>query len=404
MRYAKWIAASHVGLCIELGVQLVIGLVLSLAYTATVEGAHTAVAAMHSGGMKILQGMHYWGSAVFILHSLVHLKAMTWFGWFRRPYGARYLSSVLMLLTALGFQLSGNLLPFDRHGVQTATIEASIAARAPVVGPMSSHFVLNGNDFGQNTLSLWYTAHHWLLLIPALLALGLAFAPVERRQRVSWGIALAPLVLVLLLAVAVPSPLGSAATPADYDAFAARSSWYVWPLHGAMRLFDNISTGLGWIGAMLLPGLAVLFVLLLPTGRISLKGARLGWSIFSVFFLFCGIFLGGSPADLTGTRDPATVAEAKPIDKNQIDAALVAKGRQIFNKMECADCHGTDGAKAGGGPALTNVWKRHSDADYYIRYILKPTSVQPDSTMPAFPKTPADDLKAIAEFLRSPKN
>lgn len=403
MRHAKWIEASQIGLCIELGVQLLVGWVLSRSYPATIQGSHTAVAAMHSGGMKILQGMHYWGSAVFILHSLVHLKAMTWYGWFRRPYGARYLSSVLMLLTALGFQLSGNLLPFDRHGVQTATIEASIAARAPIVGPTTTHLVLNGNEFGQNTLSFWYTAHHWLLLVPALLALGLSFAPVGSKQKTSWSISLAPIVLVLLIAAAIPSPFGSPATAADYDAFQARSSWYVWPLHGAMRLFDNLSTGLGWVGSMLLPGLAVLFLLLLPTNRISLKGARIGWCIFGAFFLLCGIFLGGSPASLTGTRDPAPVVTAKPLDKNPIDAALAARGRQIFNKMECADCHGTDGAQAGGGPALTNVWKRHSDADYYIRYIVKPTAVQPDSTMPAFPKTPADDLKALAEFLRSPK-
>lgn len=409
-RSGRWLATSSVALTWQLGLQLLIGLWLSFGYDPNVAKAHASVAAMHADGLtRILQGAHYWGSAVFILHSALHLAAMTWFGWFARPHGVRYFAAIVMLLCALGFQLSGNLLPYDRHGVQTATIEASIAARAPVVGPMLTKATLGGAAFGQNTVDLWYLTHRILLPALSLAALGLSIWVNRRRKdapvsdkRLVW----VPALFVLLLAALVPSPFGSPATPDDFDAFAAKSSWYMWPLHGTMRLFDSMGNGLGWIGALLLPGLMLLFLVALPLskGKISLGAARGGLGAIVAVLFGCALLLGGTPASLTGTRDPVTVAAGpKPTKIDAIDKALVEKGRVKFNELTCAACHGKDGKEAGGGPALTNTWKRHPDADYYIRYIVKPTAVKAGSTMPAFPDTPKEDLAAMAEFLRSPK-
>jgi len=411
LRGERLLTTSAAALTIEIGLQLVIGVLLSLHYTATVEGAHGSTASMHQGGFdQVIQGAHYWGSAVLIIHSLLHLVAMTWLGLYRPPNGLRYVSAILTFLSALGYQLSGNLLPYDRHGVQTAAIEASIGARAPLLGGTVSKLMLGGTEVSQATLDRWYLAHRFLLPGLTVLAFAMALAvhrklrdipPVDRR----W--VLIPSLAAILLGLLVRSPLGSAATPADYDAFAAKSSWYMWPLHGTMRLFDTLSTGLGWIGALLLPGLFVAFLFLLPIAKdkIPVRVARWAIGAFAVLLMGSTAIYGGAPAALTGTRDPIAEAagDPKPSAPPAIDKALAEKGRTLFNKLACANCHGKDGAEALGGPALTRSWTRHPDADYYIRYIVKPTDLKPDSTMPSFEKLTPDELKPLAEFIREPK-
>jgi len=407
----RLLATSAGALTFEIGLQLVIGILLSFHYTATVEGAHGSASAMHQGGLnRVLQATHYWGSAVLIIHSLAHLAAMTWLGWYRSPHGLRYVSAIVTFLSSLGYQLSGNLLPFDRHGVQTAAIEASIGARAPVLGPTVSKLMLGGTEVGQATLDRWYFAHRFIFPALTILAFALALAvhrklkdmpPVDRR------LVLIPAVLPVLIGLLVSSPLGSAVTQADYDAFAAKSSWYMWPLHGTMRLFDTLSTGLGWVGALVVPGLLVGFLVILPLAkdRIPLRVVRWVLGIFAIVLAGSTLKFGGTPAELTGTRDPVAEAgnDGKPANTSAVDKALAQKGKDLFNKIACANCHGKDGAEALGGPALTRVWQRHSDAEYFIKYIVKPTSLKPDSTMPAFDKLSQDELKSLAEFLRSPK-
>lgn len=410
-RATKLFTTSTAALGIQLVAQLLIGLWLSRQYTANPAVAHADAVALHAGGAdRILQALHYWGSALLILHGVVHLLGATWLGCYRRPFGPLFLAGLVILLASLGFQMTGNVLPFDRHGVQTAGIEASIAARAPVVGRFSSRLLLGGDSFNDRTVVVWYALHRFALPALALAALGMIFIGFRQtRSRPAWAFATIPFGLALLLSVAVPSPLGSAASADDYGAFAAKVSWYVWPLHGAMRAADLASVG--WIGAIALPGLVVLFIALLPFigGRVSPVAVRTVVFGFAGLLLAAGLGFGGSFAPLVGTRDPVEATDsgqsgtkpggpAAPVDK-----ALAERGRAAFNGQACVSCHGKDGATGGGGPVLTNVWKRHGDADYYLRYVKNPVSVQADSTMPAFPNLPEADLKAIAEFLREPK-
>lgn len=400
---SRFLDLSSIAIALQLALQMIVGVVLMPSYRASAEGAHASVAEMHRSSLRLLQAGHYWGSALLLLTGLLHLGALIWTGSYRRPFRAQFFGGLLAVGAAYGFQLTGNVLPFDRHGVQTASVEASIAARAPGVGSALSHAALGGSGFSPATLDLWYSLHRFGLPILGVAAVALCLAGRARLWR-SWAIAI-PL-LPFVIGAIVPSPLGSAASSADFDMQAARVSWYVWPLHGTMRLFDSIG-GAGWVGAMLLPGLFAAFLLL----ALAIGDCMKAWIARGVLLAFMFVMLvgtlgyGGGFAPLTGTRDPSTPTTVAPptTQASAIDKILAERGRQRFNALECADCHGKDGLEAKGGPSLKNVWKRHSDADYYQRYIVSPTSVQPDSTMPAFPKTSPDDLKAIAEYLRSPK-
>ena len=69
---------------------------------------------------------------------------------------------------SLGLLVTGNLLPYDRHGVQTAVTEVGIASRVPFFGPVIADMMLGGPKFSASTLATWYGMHRWW--IPLALA------------------------------------------------------------------------------------------------------------------------------------------------------------------------------------------------------------------------------------------
>src|SRR5579862_8447885 len=240
------------------------GIVLAIGYSPQIATAHARVAAMHEGWIRPIQSLHYWVTAVLIVETVALVVAYLWSGRYTRRFGLPFDASLLLAISAFLFQVTGNLLPYDRHGVETAVIEIGIAARLPGLGPAVQRILQQGQEFGPDTLRFWYALHVSLVV---LLALGFAmdlrgkkqFASETINGRVVAGICLIPFVLAFLR-----SPLGSVATAVDASTFADKPSWYTWPFHGLLGMFDHFHQGSGWIGAMLLPGLAVVFLLALP--------------------------------------------------------------------------------------------------------------------------------------------
>ncbi len=388
------LSASALALYAHFALQLLAGVLLSTAYSPA--RAHETTTALHQGGWAVVQGFHYWGSAVMIVHSVLHLAAVTWAGWYRELPKA-YLAALGLAGLSLAFQLTGNLLPGDRHGVQTAAVEGSIAARVPGLGPAVSRLMLGGDEASVRTVALWYDLHRFVLPVALLLAIGLG-ASVAKKKEARWPIAI-PTILSLVLALLVASPLGTAAAEGDYAAFSAKPSWYTVTMH-------SLLVWGGWIGAILLPGLVGLALLLLPVLKPKPIAVRAALGFLALVGLCATVLSGGASASLVGTRDPAPLPVAptnvKPAEKQ--DKALAAKGKTLFAATGCNNCHGTDGLKAQGGPSLANVWKVHPDADYYVRYIHNPKSVEKGSTMPAYPQLKPDELSAMAEFLRFARN
>ena len=399
-------ATLYAAVLIQLAIELVIGFILSTSYKGSSTAAYASASALHRWPLRPLQAFHYWDSSLLILETLGLLVVLTWCGAYRSPIRRAYSASVLLAACSIGFQMSGNLLPGDRHGVQTATIEASIAARVPEIGPTLHSLALGGPSFGDKTLPLWYELH-WLLLAVALIGAGLAYADrrtlfEERPSKVALGL----MVLIPVgLSVIVASPFGSAATAADATAYQDQASWYTWPLHGALQMFGRVNPSLGWVGAVLLPTMVAFALVLMPWLRpkLPLRVARGAMIAIGCLFLGAGAFFGGGVAPLTGTRDPAAIA-AGPIGKvTPPIPALAQLGRQLFATQGCADCHGKDGIAGNSGPALAIIYKQHPDAEFYEKYIHNPKSLDPSSTMPPFPSLTAAQLQQLADFVRTPR-
>lgn len=408
--FGSFLSTSTAALFIQFLLQVGAGWYLNRAYIPDVKHAHSTMEAiMGAQPHAAIAGFHYWGSAFFITHSFIHLCLMMFSGWYRPPHHWRWIGSIAIFVCAMLFQITGNLLPFDQHGVQSAAIEGGIAAAMPG-GQEVAKLILGGEtSVTANTLPTWYMAHR--ILIPLALILGSlgAIATHYRRgdTKTLWIPAAILALVPLAIALVVQRPLGTGATELDFNRYNALVSWYTWPMHGSLQAFNQISPNLGWIGAGVIPPLFIGFLVTAPllSKRLANAGIQIIFLVFLAYFLGTGIAFGGKFAPLTGTRDPisASVEPNPPTDVPLIDEALAEKGRQAFNSEGCSNCHGTDGLKATGGPKLDQVHKEHSDAEWYIEFIKNPKSKKPSSTMPGFPNLSEDKLKGMAEFLRKPR-
>lgn len=384
--------------------QIAVGIAIGTRYVATMGGAHKSVQAMHfDSTFGMLQGFHYWASAILIIVSGLAVAAGLWTGSYIHKSQTQFVGNVFLFLLALAFQLTGNILPWDRHAVQTAAIEGSIAGRVPGVGKTLMEAILGGKGVSQSTLTLWYELHRFVL--PALfvvLAIVLISSYVrEREGEPNWAAAAGGLAVAFLTSFVVQSPIGTQATVADAGKFDALASWYTLPAHAMLVWTDGLMRSGGWLGAVLLPG--AIFAAILGIGVLKVSQQVAQWFLVGATLLFSGITLlhGGQPAPLTGKRDPASIATiAKQNDIK--DPQLAAMGRRVFNSNSCVACHGQDGKVGTTGPSLAESYKKRSDVFYYVTYIKNPKEIKPGSTMPGFPTLKPEELRALAEFLRFP--
>lgn len=101
------------------------------------------------------------------------------------------------------------------------------------------------------------------------------------------------------------------------------------------------------------------------------------------------------------------------LDERQTPPAAAARevrGRDIFMREGCGDCHRVAGTDAAGssGPDLSHVGSRltigagllSNDIDSLSRFIANSASVKPGSRMPVYPDLPAEELAAMASWLK----
>lgn len=392
----------HTALVAQFTFELISGFILSLTYNAS--QPYETNKALHGSTLHLLQGCHYWLSSLLILESVVLILTLLWCGQFQKEQRRLFLSTLLIFASSMGFQLSGNLLPFDRHGVQTAVIEASIGARVPILGSTLSKLTLGGAELSLNTVRIWYTLH-WALSLAAAAALLLAFSiGTPYRKQFTIARVLLAILPTFVFAIFVASPIGDKATAVDFNSFSDKASWYTWPLHGSLIMLSRLSPSAAWVGPILAPTLLALLWLAIPwlNERPAILAARASVVFTVAFFGLAAVFFGGSIEPLTGARNPPIEASSNPEKGLPISPALAQQGRALFNRVGCSDCHGPDGLAAKAGPSLKTVQTRHSDANYFMRYVKNPQAVDPNSTMTAFPQLSQAQLRAIAEYLRSP--
>lgn len=357
--------------------------------------------------MGWVAGWHHWAASILTVGSLLHLALLVQTDRYRKPNHWHWYAAVWLAFFCVAFMVTGNLLPGDRHGVQTTVMEAAIAGRVPLVGPDVRAAFLWGEQFGTHTVVWWAALHRYVLPL-ALAGLFVVVAwfrtpPIEGR--VAWRAVGALVLATLVLGFVLGAPLGSSATLADHQSFNTTVSWYAWPMHGALRAFETMAPGWGWIGATFLPALALVFLLALPWISERATGTLIRQVFWLGLLLFVGIGFGfaGSPVPPWVRPDPVQISTATSQPQSAIDQALTTRGRDVYQQNGCGNCHGIDGAKATVGPDLDGVHKVHPEPDWYIGFIRDPSKTNPGTVMPAFPSLTQEELRSLAEYLRKPR-
>lgn len=342
---------------------------------------------------RVFLDLHSWGSTVLLLGWAFLIAFLIFRGKFRGGDRHLYWSSVVLGLAAYIQQVTGNLLPMDRHDVQTVVVEAGVAGGVPHLGPWLKATMLAGPQLSMATVALWYLVHAlctFTLLAPWLLKKLLR---VDARMSTSPWMGMGLGALIVALALALGAPTGGRSSAADYQAYDALPSWYDLPLHGTLRMLSTVS--LGWLG-LAIPVLLVACLLVAPwLGASRPRRVQVPLSLLVGVLVVGTIGWGGQFALPWGRQNPTTDMLVNPFFPES-ETPLVAKGQDLFLAKGCINCHIAGGK--GGGPDLAKIGDRR-DTKWIKEFIANPTSQRPGSTMPAFDRLSQDELEALAEFL-----
>ena len=232
-------------------------------------------------GGRLIRGLHHWGSILMIIMAVVHMIQVALWGGYKKPRETTWIVGVFLLLLVLGFGLTGYLLPWDNRAYWSTVVTIQISGLAPGLGETMMR-LLGSSDgsVGVVTFSRFYSLH--VLVLPAV-TVGLiwlhlrlvrkhgvtpepadAQRPTGRfypqqayKDTVAVFIAFA---VLFVMAVAVDVPLERLADPTD-TTYVPRLEWYFLFLFQTLKFFEG---SMEVVGAVVLPTLAILALLLVP--------------------------------------------------------------------------------------------------------------------------------------------
>lgn len=364
---------------------------------------------------RLMRGLHHWGASMMIVVVVVHMTQVFLYGAYKKPREATWIAGVVLLLLTLAYGLTGYLLPWDNRAYWGTVVTTEIAAQAPFFGPYLTRLLGGAGGVGVVTFARFYGMH--VLLLPPATALLIALhiylvrkhgvAPLpgdevrpakkffpEQAFRDTAAIFVA-FAILFVMAVAVHVPLEQLADPTD-TTYIPRPEWYFLFLFQTLKVFKG---PLEMVGSVVLPGLAVLALILVPfvdrsrirkvTERTFAAGvvvlAALGWA-------------GLTAAAVVTTPKPAIalVDFSQPTDWLQLSPVELA-GIAYFRDENCISCHAVGDGKPKIGPDLAGM-TIHKSAAWMIEHFKHPSNMVPGSAMPPIQLSNAQ-LNALAAFL-----
>ena len=363
-----------------------------------------------------MRGLHHWGASMIIVIVVLHMLQTFLWGAYKKPREATWMVGVVLLLLTLAYGLTGYLLPWDNRAYWGTVVTTQIAAMAPGLGQYATRLLGGDGSVGVVTFARFYGLHVLLLPPASMLRIGLHVFLVRKH-----GVAPAPsdegqpkkkfypeqvfkdtiaifiaFVILFTLAIAARVPLEQLADPTD-TAYIPRPEWYFLFLFQTLKLFEG---PLEVVGAVVLPGLAVLALLLVPFIDRSkvVKVTKRTVAFAIVFFAAIGW------AGLTATAIATTPKEARtvevdysaPTDWMQLSPEEMA-GVAYFRQENCESCHAIGEKGTAIGPDLTKTTVR-KDVAGLIQHFKMPAAVRPGSSMPPIQLADAQ-LANLASFL-----
>jgi len=150
--------------------QGVTGILLTMYYVPTPDHAYDSVVYISTQlpAGWFIRGLHHWGASAMVILTAAHLLRVFFFGAYKYPREATWITGVLLFLIVIGFGFTGYLLPWDQKAYWATTVGTRIAGVAPLVGEWILRIARGGNELSAVTLARFFGTHVWIL--PASLA------------------------------------------------------------------------------------------------------------------------------------------------------------------------------------------------------------------------------------------
>jgi ubiquinol-cytochrome c reductase cytochrome b subunit len=365
---------------------------------------------------RLMRGLHHWGASMMIVVVVLHMVQVFLYGAYKKPRETTWMVGVVLLLLTLAYGLTGYLLPWDNRAYWGTVVTTKIAATAPLLGPYLTRLLGGEGSIGVVTFARFYGLHV-LLLPPATTLLigihiylvrkhGVAPAPGDElvpakkfypeqvfKDTVAIFVAFA---ILFTMAVVVRVPLEQLADPSD-TAYIPRPEWYFLFLFQTLKLFSG---PLEVVGSVVLPGLAVLALILVPffdRGQVVRVTRRTFAASFVVLAALGWTGLTAA-AVITTPKEAREVAVdfSAPTDWMQLSPEEMA-GVAYFRRENCISCHSVGGVGSKIGPDLTQA-ANHRNAAWMIQHFKSPSGVRPGTSMPPIQLNDAQ-LNSLAAFL-----
>ncbi len=193
-------------------------------------------------------------------------------------------------------------------------------------------------------------------------------------------------VVLFYLSFYFGAPLEDLADPTDKN-YVPRPEWYFLFLFQALKLFPG---NLEALGAIILPGLAVLFLFLLPFIDRGPERHPLDRPLYSLLGL--GAMAGWGWLTWASFDSPlANPAEEK--------SPLVSQGQRLYRELKCSYCHRVEGKGGMVGPELDKGAGGRSE-EWLARHLRDPRSISPKTSMPKM-NLLDDEIVALVAYLKT---
>ncbi|GJQ59238.1 MAG: DUF4405 domain-containing protein [Candidatus Scalindua sp. AMX11] len=397
---AKWSYVFGSALVIVFLMQVVSGVILSTSYSASATDAWGSVYYIQERTMSgwFVRGMHSIGSSAMMVLAILHITQTFIFGAYKKPRELNWISGVFMLFIILAFGLTGYLLPWDQKGFWATQVATSILGLVPEIGDFLKGVVQGGNDYGNLTLTRFYSFH--VFFLPAGLMTFMAIhiylfrrhgvtphwkpdeSELKRKTQPFWpdqifkDVVAAVIIFTIMAAIVWYRHGAELQAPADPSSqYMARPEWYFLFLFQLLKYFE---ADMEVVGAIILPTIASMLMLAIPfldRGESRSPSKRLpfigvfGAAMAGIVCLTLMSMVGDSQDErLLAQKEESEVMAERAIELAALGiptsggAAVFANdplfvGEQLF-RQHCISCHGFEGEGGDSAPDLTGYNSR----------------------------------------------
>lgn len=417
-------------------VQLVTGIFLAFYYVPSPEHAYMSVSQI-TNQLEfgwLVRSIHKWGASLVVILAVLHMLRVFYMAAYKYPRELTWVVGVLLLLVILAFGFTGYLLPWDQKAYWATVVGTHIASYAPLIGHYVMEILRGQPEVGVRTLGRFYAFH--TLFLPVILFVlaaihvamvikqGIAPVPVKRFASVTREeyyqlverfkekgrpfyesmakdsvVSFALLLFLLFLAWKVGAPLEEEADPTSAT-YVPRPEWYFFFLFELLWWFPGkwIPVATFWIPVGL-----VFLLFLLPWLDRSIHRAPLRRPLttgLATAVLAMAVFLTYKGA--TAPEPPTAAAAVRAKLETEALPPEAQKGLQVYEEQGCAACHTINNAGGAAGPDLSRVGRQRT-ADWLRGFITDPTTVNPNSEMPAYDYLTPEELEALIAYLQTLK-